>query len=61
MNYIAIYQEKAPEIWHRINSFRQKYQGNEEANAVLDEEQREIELYRNYSDYYGYVFYIMQK
>ncbi len=45
----------------RLNDLQKKYQGNEEANAVLDEEQREIELYRNYSDYYGYVFYLMQK
>ncbi|MFB2935815.1 class I SAM-dependent methyltransferase [Aerosakkonemataceae cyanobacterium BLCC-F154] len=45
----------------RISNFRQKYQGNEEANAVLDEEQREIQLYRKYSDSYGYVFYLMQK
>ena len=30
-------------------------------NKILDEELREIDLYKRFSDYYGYVFYIMQK
>ena len=29
--------------------------------ALLRESQRESDLYRKYSDWYGYVFYIMQK
>lgn len=45
----------------RINVLREKYAGNKEAKARLDSTEREIELYRNYSDYYGYVFYIMKK
>ena len=28
---------------------------------VIENEELEIELYRKYHDYYGYVFYIMQK
>ncbi len=44
----------------RIEMLRGKYPNNPEAQAVLDAEYAEIELYRQYSDYYGYVFYIGQ-
>jgi SAM-dependent methyltransferase len=44
----------------RIESLRQKYPNNPEAQAALDLEYAEIELYRQYSDWYGYVFYIGQ-
>lgn len=45
----------------RINKFREKYKDNKEANDIMDDTQREIEMYKRYSDYYGYVFYIMKK
>jgi len=44
----------------RIVILRKKHQRNVEANQQLDEAQREIDLYRQYADWYGYVFYIMQ-
>ena len=44
----------------RIVSLREKYQRNGEAIQELDESQREIDLYRQYVDWYGYVFYVMQ-
>ena len=44
----------------RIVSLREKYPGNVEANQQLDEAQQEINLYRQYADWYGYVFYVMQ-
>lgn len=44
----------------RIELLRQKYPNNPEAQSVLDAEYAEIELYRQYSDWYGYVFYIAQ-
>jgi ubiquinone/menaquinone biosynthesis C-methylase UbiE len=44
----------------RIVELREKYKEDSEANKTLDEAQLEIEMYRNYSDYYGNVFYIMQ-
>lgn len=46
----------------RIATLREKYKdkGNEKMNEELDESQREIDLYRKYSKYYGYVFYIVQ-
>jgi len=40
---------------------RDKYRDDVEAIQLLDESQLEIDLYRKYSDWYGYVFYIMQK
>ena len=45
----------------RIGVLSEKYRGNAEALAFLQESQREIELYRQYSDWYGYVFYVLQK
>lgn len=45
----------------RVRMLRKKYAGNKKALALLDEEDSEIELYRKYSKWYGYVFYIMQK
>lgn len=44
----------------RLESLREKYAGNSEALAVIEEERLEIEMYRKYSQWYGYVFYIMQ-
>jgi cyclopropane fatty-acyl-phospholipid synthase-like methyltransferase len=45
----------------RISVMAEKYQDNEEALAFLRSSQREINLYRQYSEWYGYIFYIMQK
>jgi SAM-dependent methyltransferase len=45
----------------RIAILRKKYLGNVEANQQLNEAQREIDLYRKYAGWYGYVFYVMQK
>ncbi len=45
----------------RITMLRQQYQGNEAAQRSLDGEEAEIELYRRYSPWYGYVFYVMAR
>jgi ubiquinone/menaquinone biosynthesis C-methylase UbiE len=45
----------------RIRNLAEKYRNNEEAMAFLRTSQREIEMYRHYSEWYGYVFYVMQK
>jgi ubiquinone/menaquinone biosynthesis C-methylase UbiE len=45
----------------RIALLREKYRDDEEAMTLLRESQRESDLYRKYSDWYGYVFYVMQK
>jgi hypothetical protein len=42
-------------------AFREKHAGNEAALAVLAQEQLEIDMYRKYSAYYGYVFFIARR
>ena len=44
----------------KIASLKTKYRDDEEAMNVLASHELEIEMYRKYSEYYGYVFYIMQ-
>jgi SAM-dependent methyltransferase len=45
----------------RINNLRKKYIDQPEALAVLDNEQREIDMYKKYYQWYGSVFFVMQK
>lgn len=45
----------------RIRLFIEKYRHDQEVLNTLSEFQKEIDLYRNYSDYYGYVFYILKR
>jgi ubiquinone/menaquinone biosynthesis C-methylase UbiE len=45
----------------RMKVLRPKYAGDKDALAVFQEMDVEIEMFRKYSDYYSYVFYIMQK
>jgi len=42
-----------------VPGLREKYAGNAEAQAQLDEVQREYDLYRSHGDEYGYVFYLL--
>ncbi len=44
----------------RLALLREQYQEHEDALEFIETEQREIDLYRQYSAYYGYVFYLMQ-
>ena len=44
----------------RVEKLREKYRGNAEARGLLDTKLIEIEMYRKYSAWYGYVFYVMQ-
>ena len=48
-------------LQERLARLRKKYKSNPEALALLEEEQAEIDLYRAYARYYGYVFYVMQR
>lgn len=43
-----------------IAQLRQIYHDDEEAQAILQNELHEMEIYRKYSSVYGYVFYVMQ-
>jgi hypothetical protein len=35
--------------------------GDAEALGILDQETIEIDFYQKYSDYYGYVFFVMKR
>ena len=45
----------------KLAEMRRKYRNNQDAQAIFDSFQLEIDMHRKYSDYYGYSFYIMQK
>jgi ubiquinone/menaquinone biosynthesis C-methylase UbiE len=44
----------------KIPSMKRKYKDDEEALDHLAAEELEIDMFRKYSQYYGYVFYLMQ-
>ncbi len=49
------------QILERMEVLNKKYADDETARKVFDEEKREIEMFRRYSDYYSYVFYIAKR
>ena len=44
----------------RVTQLREKYHNDPQAQQVLDSTDLEVEMYRRYSAWYGYVFYVMQ-
>jgi SAM-dependent methyltransferase len=48
-------------IEKKLPFLKTKYRNDAEALEVIAIEEQEIDLFRKYSDYYGYVFYMMQK
>ena len=44
----------------KLVEMRRKHQKNNDAQAIFDSFQLEIDMHRKYSEYYGYGFYIMQ-
>jgi cyclopropane fatty-acyl-phospholipid synthase-like methyltransferase len=44
----------------RLQSLRDKYATDSERMEMIDSVQMEIDFYRKYSGYYGYVFFLMQ-
>lgn len=44
----------------RVDALRERFAGDRAALAVLDEHDREIDCFRNYSDAYGYAFFVAQ-
>ncbi len=48
-------------IENELSHLIKRYQGNEVAQAVFAGFKQEVELYRKYSKYYGYEFFVMQK
>jgi SAM-dependent methyltransferase len=45
----------------RLAVLLKQYASDPDWVTVLDSFQREIEIYRRYSDYFGYIFYVMQR
>jgi SAM-dependent methyltransferase len=45
----------------RVAELRTKYASDPEVLAILEDEQREFDLFRVHSDAYGYVFFLMRK
>ena len=45
----------------KLPAIKLKYKDDKEALAHLASEELEINMFRKYSDYYDYVFYVMQK
>jgi ubiquinone/menaquinone biosynthesis C-methylase UbiE len=45
----------------KLPALKAKHKDEPEALAYLAGEEREIEMFRKYSDYYGYAFYVLQK
>ena len=45
----------------KLSYLTKKYQGNEIASGIFEEMKNEINLYKKFSDFYGYEFFIMQK
>lgn len=52
-NYLTPIETKLPYL-------KTEYKDDKEALQVITNEETEIEMFRKYADYYGYVFYIMQ-
>lgn len=48
-------------IEKKLGIMTEKYKDHPELRQVIEMEKTEISMYREYSDCYGYVFYIMQK
>jgi len=44
-----------------LGRMRSKYPGNERVDELCRSAEREIDMYRKYSRYYGYVFFVMRK
>ena len=46
-------------LQHRLHVLRDRYAGDGEKLSVIESIQKEIDVYRKYSAYYGNVFYVM--
>ena len=56
----AWWDEYYEPLEQRIKMLRPRYRDDPEALAVLDEEQREVDMYRRHSAWYGSAFFVMQ-
>jgi SAM-dependent methyltransferase len=56
----AWWQDYYTPLEQRARILRQKYASDPAAQSLLDLNQREIDLYRRYSEWYGYEFYLFK-
>jgi ubiquinone/menaquinone biosynthesis C-methylase UbiE len=45
----------------RLSALRARYSNDAEALATIESSQSQIDLYRRFTPYYGYVFYVLQR
>ena len=57
----AWWDEYYTPLKERVPRLRQEADKNPALAEILDITEREIAMYARYSDYYGYVFYLMRK
>jgi len=57
----AWWEEYYGPLEKRLVELRETYAGNPEALAVIEESEREIEIYRDHPGWYGSVFFLMRK
>lgn len=48
-------------LQENIYDFSAKYSTNQKAQDIAEDSQLEIDIFKKYSNFYGYVFYILQK
>jgi len=48
-------------LQQRLNQYRKQHQDDPEKMEIINWEQREIDLYKKYNQWYGSVFYVMKK
>ena len=48
-------------LQERVIMLREKYKNNEQSLDLIEKIQLEIDIYKKYNDYYGYIFYIMRR
>jgi ubiquinone/menaquinone biosynthesis C-methylase UbiE len=48
-------------LQNRLKNLKVKYKDNSEALELIAEEEKEIDLFKKYNQWYGSVFYVMQK
>ncbi len=48
-------------LQQNIDQFRKRHQDEPDAQELADQTQREIEVWKKYSDFYSYVFFVMKR
>ncbi len=57
----AWWQDYYDPLERSVTAFRARHQGNAVAAEIADSTEREIAMFRRYSDQYGYAFFVMRR